>query len=65
MCSAPDVAEPVSRQDAKMPERPARGDEDRMRRRRGYAALLSSTPAGAMGTPATTATAGGAAVLGG
>ena len=67
MCSAPDVPAPVSRQETKMPERPASGrsmDESK-RRRRGYAALLASTPAGAMTRPNTTATAGGAATLGG
>lgn len=68
MCSAPDVPAPVSRQDTKMPERPAtdrqQGD-DRLRRRRGYAALLASTPAGAIGAPVTTASAGAAPTLGG
>lgn len=67
MCSAPDVPAPVSRQDARMPERPARPgmDGDRARKRRGYAALLSSTPAGAMGPAATTANAGASPTLGG
>lgn len=50
-----------------MPERPARPgmDGDRARKRRGYAALLSSTPAGAMGPAATTANAGASPTLGG
>lgn len=67
MCSAPDVPSPVARQDTKMPERPAsarqQGD-DRLRRRRGYAALLASTPAGAMAPAVTTANAGSSATLG-
>lgn len=68
MCSAPDVPAPVARQDTKMPERPASGraqGDERMRRRRGYASLLSSTPAGAMGPAATTANAGASPTLGG
>lgn len=47
-----------------MPERPASGraqGDERMKRRRGYAALLSPSRSGAMGMPATTANAGGAA----
>ena len=42
MCSAPDVPEAVQRQDARMPERSARGNgaEDPLRRRQGYSALL-------------------------
>ena len=68
MCSAPDVPAPVARQDSKAPERPASARQqgaDAMRRRRGYAALLSSTQSGAMGTAATTANAGSSATLGG
>lgn len=65
MCSAPDVPEAVQRQDARMPERSARGNgaEDPLRRRQGYSALLRAAAGagGGGGTAMTTTTAGGAA----
>ena len=64
MCSAPDVPEAVQRQDAKMPERSARGNgaEDPLRRRQGYSALLRAAAGAGTGAPAvTTGTVGGAA----
>lgn len=68
MCSAPDVPEAVQRQDARMPERSARGNgaEDPLRRRQGYSALLRAAAGAGSGAPAvTTGTAGaGATKLG-
>lgn len=61
MCSAPDVPDPVQRQDSKMPERSARGDAmDPLKRKRGYAALLrGAAAADTAGAAVTTGNAAG------
>jgi hypothetical protein len=68
MCSAPDVPEAVQRQDARMPERSARGNgaEDPLRRRQGYSALLRAAAGAGASSPATTTgnVGGGATKLG-
>lgn len=62
MCLAPDVPEPppppAQRQAMKAPETKTPGDNDPMKRRRGYAALVSRAAPSA-NTPMTTSTLGG------
>lgn len=62
MCMAPDVPAPppppAQRQAMKAPEMKAPGTDDPMRRRRGYAALMTSA-APSLNSPMTTSTLGG------
>ena len=67
MCGgAPDVPAPPERQDARAPARSATGaqTDDPMRRRRGYAAMMSAASAAGNLTPVSTTSTGAKTNLG-